>query len=70
MWAPNGTPPEVLARMSREIGKALAQPALKSRYADLGAEPVAMDTPEFRKLLAEEGAVLSALIARQKIVVD
>lgn len=70
MWAPSGTPPEVLARMSREIGKALAQPALKSRYADLGAEPVAMDTPEFRKLLAEEGAVLSALIARQKIVVD
>lgn len=70
MWAPNGTPPEVLARMSREIGKALAQPALKSRYADLGAEPVAMDTPEFRKLLAEEGAVLSALIARQRIVVD
>jgi tripartite-type tricarboxylate transporter receptor subunit TctC len=70
MWAPNGTPPEVLARMNAELAKALALPAVKSRYADLGAEPVAMNTPEFRKLLADESAVLSALIARQKIVVD
>ncbi|MDM0086506.1 MULTISPECIES: tripartite tricarboxylate transporter substrate binding protein [unclassified Variovorax] len=70
LWAPNGTPPEVLARMNGELAKALALPSVKSRYADLGAEPVAMSTPEFRKLLAEEGAVLSALIAKQKIVVD
>jgi tripartite-type tricarboxylate transporter receptor subunit TctC len=70
LWAPNGTPPEVLARMNGELARALALPAVKSRYADLGAEPVAMNTPEFRKLLADEAAVLSALIAKQKIVVD
>jgi tripartite-type tricarboxylate transporter receptor subunit TctC len=70
MWAPNGTPPEVLARMNAELAKALALPTVKSRYADLGAEPVAMNTPEFRKLLADESAVLSSLIAKQKIVVD
>ncbi|WP_082548590.1 Bug family tripartite tricarboxylate transporter substrate binding protein [Variovorax sp. Root473] len=70
MWAPNGTPPEVLARMNAELAKALALPSVKSRYGDLGAEPVAMSTPEFRKLLADEGATLSALISRQKIVVD
>jgi tripartite-type tricarboxylate transporter receptor subunit TctC len=56
--------------MSRELGKALAQPAVKSRYADLGAEPVAMETADFRTLLADEGALLSALIKQQKIVVD
>jgi len=70
MWAPNGTSPDILARMSRELGKALAQPAVKARYADLGAEPIAMDTAEFRKLLADEGTLLSALIKEQKIVVD
>ena len=70
MWAPNGTPPETLARMNRELGKALAQPAVKSRYADLGAEPIAMDTAEFRKLLVNETAQLSALIRDQKISVD
>ncbi|MDM0034391.1 tripartite tricarboxylate transporter substrate binding protein [Variovorax sp. J22P271] len=70
LWAPLGTPPEIVARMNREVAKALAQPAVKSRYADLGAEPVAMETAEFRSLLADEGALLSALIKQQKIVVD
>jgi tripartite-type tricarboxylate transporter receptor subunit TctC len=70
MWAPNGVPPDVLARMNRELGKALALPALKARYAELGAEPVAMETAEFRKLLADEGAQLSGFIREQKIVVD
>jgi tripartite-type tricarboxylate transporter receptor subunit TctC len=70
MWAPNGTPPEVVARMSRELGKALAQPAVKSRYGDLGAEAIAMDTAQFRQLLKDEGKLLSALIKEQKISVD
>lgn len=70
MWAPVGTPPEIVARMNREVAKALAQPALKSRYADLGAEPVAMESADFRALLVDEGALLSALIKQQKIVVD
>ncbi|HET7837217.1 MAG TPA: tripartite tricarboxylate transporter substrate binding protein [Variovorax sp.] len=70
MWAPAGTPLEIVARMNREVAKALAQPAVKSRYADLGAEPVAMETADFRTLLADEGALLSALIKQQKIVVD
>jgi tripartite-type tricarboxylate transporter receptor subunit TctC len=70
MWAPLKTQPEVVARMSREIAKALANPALKARYADLGAEPVAMETPEFQKLLNDEGKLLSTLIRDQKIVVD
>lgn len=70
LWAPNGTSPDIMARMSRELGKALAQPAVKVRYADLGAEPIAMDTADFRKLLINEGTLLSALIKEQKIVVD
>ena len=70
MWAPNGVAPEILARMNRELGKALALPGVKSRYADLGAEPIAMETAEFRKLLASESALLTALIRDQKISVD
>jgi len=70
MWAPSGTAPDIVVRMNREVGKALAQAAVKSRYGDLGAEPIAMTTTDFRTLLAEEGALLSALIKQQKIVVD
>ena len=70
MWAPNGTSPEVVARMNRELGKALALPATKARYGDLGAEPVPLSTPEFKSLLASEGKLLSRLIQEQKIIVD
>ena len=70
MWAPNGTPPDVITRMNRELGKALALPGTKTRYADLGAEPVPLSTAEFKTLLGNEGKLLSTLIKEQKIAVD
>lgn len=70
MWAPNGTPPEVIARMNRELGKTLALPTTKTRYGDLGAEPAPLSTAEFKTLLANEGKLLSTLIREQKIAVD
>ena len=70
MWAPNGIAPEIVARLNRELAKALAQPAVKARYADLGAENVALDNAEFRNLLATEGRMLSTLIRDQKISVE
>jgi tripartite-type tricarboxylate transporter receptor subunit TctC len=70
VWAPLNVPAEVTARLTRELNKALAAPALKQRFGDLGAEPVALDTPAFRKLLADEGKQLSALIKDRKIVVE
>ncbi|MEY2683454.1 MAG: hypothetical protein RJA09_598 [Pseudomonadota bacterium] len=70
MWAPNGTPADVIARMNRELAKALSQAPVKSRYADLGAEPMGLDTAGFKELLAKEGKVLATLIKEQKINVD
>jgi tripartite-type tricarboxylate transporter receptor subunit TctC len=70
IWAPNNTPTEITARLSRELTKVLAGAALKQRFADLGAEPVALDTAEFRKLLGQEGRTLAALIKDRKIIVD
>jgi tripartite-type tricarboxylate transporter receptor subunit TctC len=70
VWAPNNLPADVTERLTRELAKAVAAPALKERFNSLGAEPVALATPEFRKLLAEEGKTLSALIKDRKIVVE
>ena len=67
MWAPNGTPADVIARLNREVAKALASLTLKARYAELGGENVALDTTEFKALLANEARVLGALIRDQKI---
>lgn len=70
VWVPNNTPADVTARLTRELTKVLANPALKQRFGDLGAEPVALETPEFRKLLAQEGRTLSALIRDRRIIVE
>ena len=70
MWAPNGTPADVTARMGREIAKALAQATTKTRYESLGAEPVGLDNAEFKALLAEEAKLLSGLIKEVKINID
>ena len=70
VWAPNNTPPEVLARLTRELNKALAAPALKARFGDLGAEPAPLDATAFRTLLTDEAKTLSALIKERKIVVE
>jgi len=70
MWAPNGTPADVTARMGREIAKALANPNTKTRYEALGAEPVGLDNAEFKTLLTQEAQTLSALIKEAKINID
>lgn len=70
VWAPNAVPAEITERLSRELAKALAAPALKQRFADLGVEPAPLDTAAFRKLLADESKTLSTLIKERKIVVE
>jgi len=40
MFAPTGTPQSVIDRLSREIQKAIAKPAVRERLAALGLEPM------------------------------
>src|SRR4029079_11880239 len=40
--APSGTPPEIVGRLNKEINAGLANPAIKARFADVGASPVIM----------------------------
>ncbi|MDO9605770.1 tripartite tricarboxylate transporter substrate binding protein [Hydrogenophaga sp.] len=70
LWAPNGTPADVTARMGKEIAKALTQANTKTRYEAAGAEPIGLDNAEFRTLLVNEAKLLSGLIKDAKISVD
>jgi tripartite-type tricarboxylate transporter receptor subunit TctC len=38
LWAPKGTPPDVVARMTAEIGKAFASKEIKDMWGSLGSE--------------------------------
>jgi tripartite-type tricarboxylate transporter receptor subunit TctC len=51
---PKKTPVEIVEKLNREINAALADPKLKARFADLGAEPMTMTPVEFAKFVADE----------------
>jgi tripartite-type tricarboxylate transporter receptor subunit TctC len=48
LWAPRGTPREVIAKLNAALVTALADPAVRARMADLGQEifPREQQTPE------------------------
>lgn len=70
VFAPAGTPPEILARLGSEIAKAVALPEVRQRFAELGVEAIAQDAPAFRKTIADETQVLTALIRERHIALD
>lgn len=70
VFAPAGTPKDIVVRLGSEIAKAMALPDVKQRFADLGVDAVVQDAVAFRKTIAQESAVLSGLIRERRIVVD
>jgi tripartite-type tricarboxylate transporter receptor subunit TctC len=51
VWAPAGTPHEIIELLYREIARAVASPDLKERMAAIGYEPSAVPPDEFRALI-------------------
>jgi len=45
--APARTPPEIIAKLNKEINAVLGDPAIKQRMADLGSEPMIMSAAQF-----------------------
>ena len=52
--APRNTPAEIVDKLNREINAGLADPMMKARFADLGAEVLAGSPADMGKLFAEE----------------
>ena len=54
MGAPKGTPKEIVAKLNAEINRALADPKMKEKLAELGGTPIAGTPADFWKLHAAE----------------
>jgi tripartite-type tricarboxylate transporter receptor subunit TctC len=54
LWAPAGTPPAVVERIGRDVIRAIAQPDVRERFANLGAEPVEMTPAQFSRFVRSE----------------
>jgi tripartite-type tricarboxylate transporter receptor subunit TctC len=61
--APRNTPAEIVARLNAEINAGLADANIKERFADLGGVPLPMTPAEFGKLVADETAKWTKVIA-------
>jgi tripartite-type tricarboxylate transporter receptor subunit TctC len=54
LWAPAGTPADLVEKLSKDAARALAEPELRERLANLGAEPMAMTPAEFAQFVRSE----------------
>jgi tripartite-type tricarboxylate transporter receptor subunit TctC len=70
LGAPKGTPQPIIDMLSKAIGEVLADPAMKARFADLGAEPMPMTAAEFGNLVADDTQKWAKVIRSADIKLD
>lgn len=68
--APRGTPRPIIDRMHREVAAAMAEPALRARFAELGAEPLAATPDETARHITAETAKWRDIITKAGIKLD
>ena len=54
VWAPAGTPPEVVAKISGDVRRAIADPGVRDKLASLGNDPMDMPPDEFARFVRSE----------------
>jgi tripartite-type tricarboxylate transporter receptor subunit TctC len=70
LYAPAGTPPDVLARLSAAAAAAIREPASVQRLAALGARPVGSDPSAFAAYLVEQRALMAEIVRDARITLD
>ena len=65
--APKNTPTEIIEKLNKEINAALADPKMKARIADLGAEVLAGSPADFGKLIVADTEKWGKVIRAAKI---
>jgi tripartite-type tricarboxylate transporter receptor subunit TctC len=70
VFAPAGTPPEIVTRLNAEIGKALAEPAIRERYALAALEPVGGSAADLGRQLKTDYEKYGRLIRELSIKLE
>ena len=70
LLAPARTPPEIVAKLHREIARVLARPDVRERFASVAAEPVASSPAEFRAYIQSEIERWTAVARQANIALD
>ena len=70
MHAPAKTPPEIIARLNKELVRILAAPDIKDRLRDLGSDGIGNSPEEFARFVANESARYAKLIKELGLKAD
>jgi tripartite-type tricarboxylate transporter receptor subunit TctC len=70
VWAPAGTPKEIVGKLSGEIAKIFKMPDVRERLAGLGAEPVGNSPDEFAAYCRSELAKWAKIVKASGATVD
>jgi tripartite-type tricarboxylate transporter receptor subunit TctC len=70
LFVPKGTPPDVVARLTAEMNKAIVSPDVKPKLEDFGLEVVPTDGPALGAFIKKETAFWHALIKERKLSAD
>ena len=70
LGAPAKTPPEIINKLSEAINAAIAVPAVKDRFVQLGVEPMPLTPEGFRKHIAVEAEKWGKVIKAQGITLN
>ena len=68
--APRGTPRPPIDRLNKEIAAAIADPAVRSRFTDFGAEPLASTPEELGRYISAEVTKWREIITKGGITLD
>jgi tripartite-type tricarboxylate transporter receptor subunit TctC len=69
LLAPRGTPKEIVARLHQAVAEAAADPAVRERFTEQGAELVATSPADLAKTIAADTAKWRAIVAKAGIPV-
>jgi len=68
--APKGTPRAPIDRLNKEIAAAIADPAVRGRFTDFGAEPVSSTPEEFGKFISAEVVKWREIVTKGGITLE
>ncbi|NYT62546.1 tripartite tricarboxylate transporter substrate binding protein [Alcaligenaceae bacterium] len=67
LWAPKGTPDDIVAKLSATAKQALQDPKIAKQYATMGAEPVGSTPQEFAQYVESEGKKWAKLVKQANV---
>ena len=70
MWAPAGTPKEIVSRLNQALARMLKQPDIQERLRASGREPAHSTPEEFSRVVARDIAMWSQVVKNGNIRVD